>query len=71
MSGPHTPGVTSRKDANFLRLFQLLGHSIVCYNALVFFHEDDTARAQKTDCDGGTIYFLAREPYRPHDPPVS
>ena len=71
MSGPHTLGVTSRKDANFFRLFQLFGNSIVSYNALVLFHGDDTARAQKTDCDGGTIYFWARQPCRPHDPPVS
>ena len=71
MSGPHTHGVTSRNDAKFLLLFQLLGHSIVNYNALVFFHEDDMARAQKTDCDGGTIYFWARQLCRSHDPPVS
>ena len=46
-------------------------HSIVSYNALVHFHEDDTAGDQKTDCDGGTIYFWARQPCHPHDPHVS
>ena len=37
-------------------------------DALVYFHGDDTAKAQKTDFDGGKIYFWARELCRPDDP---
>ena len=29
-------------------------------NSLVYFHQDDTARAQKTDFDVGKIYFWGR-----------
>ena len=63
-------GTLRDKVRKFSFLFLKASHSIVSYNALVHFHEDDTAGDQKTDCDGGTIYFWAIQPCRPHDPPV-